>query len=418
METPPTFARDLQQVRRNRWILGLAMLPSLGVIAAIVAGLTVKAAFFAFTLHPAILAMVALLYAWRRNPWPTVERVPVRADGDGVRVGDTYLPRAEIRDGFVLPGPTPMVKLRRRRALPVDLRVGSTAEGRDLLRALGLDVSQTVATFRTMSRAVAKRRYIATAVGVFTAVYVGFISGIVNARHGHAPLYGAAMGILFALGLIGLVVVMLMPTKLSVGADGVVLRWFGRDRFIGYGEVAHVLRYDKGWGRSRYIGVTLLLRSGEEVHLPIGQATWQDEIVSIIEERLNEAMEAFHGGAAAADAALLRRGERGVSDWVTALRAIGSGANADMRTAPLPRERLFRIVESPTAPAADRAAAAVALGGDLDLESRLRLKRAAEAIAAPRLRVVLETASTGADQAELEAALTELAEQEAKTAKA
>jgi hypothetical protein len=193
-----------------------------------------------------------------------------------------------------------------------------------------------------------------------------------------------------------------------------VLSWFGRKRFIGYDDILLVRRYDKGWGRSRQLGVSVTLQSGEEVAIPLGQPAWSDENVAIIEERIREAMDTFRAGGAAADAALLRRGERGVSDWVHALRAIGAGANADMRTAPLPRERLFRIVESPAAGAADRAAAAVALGSDLDDEGKARLKSAAEAVALPKLRVVIDAAASKADDAELEAALADLAHEEPK----
>jgi hypothetical protein len=414
MEPAPPFSAELSRVRRNPWVLGLAASPFLGTLAALVAGFAVKAAFFAFLFHPAIVAIIALLYAWQRNPWAVIEPLPVRADAAGVHVGDTFIPLADIKDGFVLPGRTPQVRLSRRRALPLELRCGSVAEARSLLRALGLDVSQRVAQFRTSSRAVAKRRYTAVAVGTFMAVYGAFVASIARANHGHSPALAGVFGVAFALSLIGLVTVMLVPTRLGVGADGIVLRWFGRSRFLGYGDITGVFRFDKGWGRNRQIGLTVTLRSGEEVAIPIGQAKWNDDGVAIIEERMEEAMEAFRGGGAAADAALLRRGDRPVAGWIDALRAIGSGANADMRTAPLPRERLFRIVESPTAAAPDRAAAAVALSADLDDDARTRLRRAADAIAAPRLRVVLEHAAAGAEQAEVEAALAEMDAEEAK----
>jgi hypothetical protein len=407
--TPPFPSTGLRQVHRNRWILGLAASPALLTLAAIVAGFTVKAAFFGFMLHPLIVSALAIAYAWRKNPWPVIEPTAVRADGDGVHVGARHIPRAEIRAGFVLPGARTKVLLRRRRRLPVELEVSGTDQGRALLRALGLDVTQSVARFRALSRAVAKRRYAFAAVGGFMAVYAGFVTSLARHHHGGPS---ALAGIAFALGVIGLVVTFVMPTWLSVGADGVVVSWFGRKRFVSYADIALVGRYDKGWGRSRYLGVTLHLRSGEALDLPITQSEWGTESVALLEERLREAMEAHHSGDATADAALLRRGDREVSDWVSALRAIGAGANADMRTAPLPRERLFRIVEDPASAAADRAAAAVALGTELDDEARARLRGAAEATAAPRLRVVIEAAAASTEQAELEAALAELDDQE------
>jgi hypothetical protein len=106
-------------------------------------------------------------------------------------------------------------------------------------------------------------------------------------------------------------------------------------------------------------------------------------------------------------------GTRTVSEWVTSLRAIGAGANADTRTAPFPRERLLRIVEDPTSPADDRAAAAVAVGASLGAEDRLRLRSVADAVVAPRLRVAIEAAA-GDDDAELETALAQVVEEMTK----
>jgi hypothetical protein len=409
---PSTFAsNDLLRIRRNPWVLGLAASPLLVSLFGLVGGILVKPVLFALVAHPLILGLFALAYAWRRNPWPVIEAVPVRADANGVLVGALYVPRAEIRAGFVRPSLTPQVKLRRRWATPIELQVGSTEEARSILRVLGLDVSQTVAEFRTLSRAVAKRRYIAAIVGVLIGMYGGFVSAFAR---GHGGATGAVLGLGFFVAIASMITLFVMPTKLSVGADGIVLRWFFRDRFISYGDVAHVERYEKGVGRSRHVGLSVALRSGEEVLIPTGHAKWGDEELSIIGERIRQAMETFRSGDAAADAAMLRRGARRPAEWVAALRAIGAGANADMRTAPLPRERLFRIVESPTAPAAERAAAAVALGGELDDETRGRLRVAADASASPKLRVVLTAAASGASEAELEAALSEVATEDAR----
>jgi hypothetical protein len=133
-----------------------------------------------------------------------------------------------------------------------------------------------------------------------------------------------------------------------------------------------------------------------------------DDDIGIVEERLREARDAFRQGDRGDAAAPIRRGERGVGEWVASLRAIGTGANADMRTAPVPRENLFRIVEDPAAVATDRAAAAIALGAELDDESRARLRRTAESTAALRLRVAFERAAGDGETAEIEAALAEL----------
>src|SRR5580704_6521918 len=269
MENPTSFTSDnLSVVRRNPWVMALACLPFLGVPTALVAGILASPAFFAFIFHALVLGVVALSLAYQRNPWPVLEPTPVRADANGVQLGGRHLPRSEIKAGFILPGEPPKVLLRRGFGkLPILLQGDTAPRARDLLRVLGLDVSQTVATFRTLSRALARRRYLVGTLGAFFGAYALFVGDIVGrGPHAAPPVLSV---VLFGLTAISFLVVMLVPTRLDVGADGVMLSWFGRKRFIGYGDVEALRRYDKGWGRSRQVGVALTLRSGEEVLVPI-----------------------------------------------------------------------------------------------------------------------------------------------------
>jgi hypothetical protein len=309
------------------------------------------------------------------------------------------------------------VLLRRRGRLPIELQAGSTEEGRGLLRALGLDASQTVAHFRTLSRALAKRRHWLLFGMGFAAFWLGLVNSL--ATRAHMGPSGATILVCLA-GLVAALSLLLAPARLSVGADGIAIRWLWTKRFLGYDEIREASRYEKGVGRSHVSGIRIILRSSEEVLVPVNQGSMADPTsVALIEERIREAAETFRRGDAAADAALLQRGDRPVAEWVSALRSIGTGANADMRTAPVPRERLFRIVEDPASAAADRAAAAVALGGDLDDDGRARLRSAALATAAPKLRVAIEKAAAGGDdEAELSAALAELEEEDARRERA
>jgi hypothetical protein len=409
MSTPEPFrANELLRVRRNRLILALAGSPLLfGVPALIVAAIAVKPMFLAFLIHAAAFGLAGLSIAWRKNWHPEVTPVAVRADHNGVTVGEEHVPRADIKQGFVMPGMTPQVQLRRRGLrTPVEIQVGSTGEGRALLRALGLDASQTVATFRGVSMMLAKRRY-----GMIIGLaFGGFIAGMMNALRfrGLSPAFGAMGFVLLATSIVAFAGLMIAPTRITVGADGIATRWLWQKRFYGFDEIDAVNRFERGYGRSHVVGLKLLLRDGKEVFLPMSQGSWGDGDAGIIEERVREAMETFRRGDAAADAALLRRGDRAVGEWVSALRSIGAGANADLRTAPVPRERLFRIVEDPSSPPADRAAAAIALGSELDADARARLQAAAEATAAPKLRIAIEKAASGSEAAEVEAALAEI----------
>jgi hypothetical protein len=253
-----------------------------------------------------------------------------------------------------------------------------------------------------MSRLHAKRRY---AIGIAAVNGLLFLLFVAASRF--APIGFA----LLLLSVLATTILAAVPTRLDVGTDGVGMRWLGRSRFIGYDAIRAVTRFERRTGRSTLAGLTLALRSGEEVSVPVNSAGWADpHEIAAIDERIREAMDVFRTGGVAADAALLRRGDRALTDWIVALRSLGAGANADMRTAPVARERLFRILEDPSIAPVDRAAAAIALGGDLDADGRARLGAVAGSIAAPKLRILLEKASSAPDPAELEATLAELAE--------
>ena len=384
MTRPPPFAsKDMILVRRNPWVLVLALSPLVFSAIGIAAALPAQAVNFALS-----MAWIPSL-VWARNPWPLSRRVAVCADMEGVRIGARKIPRARIREGFIVPRRPYRLVLRCRFAPRVELELGSADDGRALLRALGLDATQTVATFGDR-------------------LHVGLVLSACAMALIYMVTAGLAANIVVALGLFVVLAPLLTLARLTVGIDGVVRSRLGRKRFIGYGDIDTV-RYEERWWGWR-TGVLLTLRSGEMVRFPMAQL--DKETGAIIEERIWEAM-AVHAGGDGADAALLRKGTRTVGQWIASLRAIGAGANADLRTAPLPRERLLRIVEDPASPADDRAAAAVAVGASSNDDDRARLQSVADAVAAPRLRVAIEAAA-GADDAELEAALAQVVEEMTK----
>jgi hypothetical protein len=394
------FEAKLSRVGRNPWIMGVAGLPFLGTLALLIAGIFNPHYFFGVP-HTIVLGGVATLYAWRKNFSPVMQPVDTRADWTGVRLGGALVARSKIRAGFIKPtAGAPRVLLQRTFGPSIELEVSRGEDGRALLMALGLDVSQTVANFRTPSRVLTARW--------FAPLLLGGFAGIVAlsmALRGPAAFVGFFLAVAWMMCFVALTAI---PSRLRVGADGVDIRWLHTRRFLAHGDIVGVVRFEKGWGNSKLEGLRVTLRSGEEVQIPIRRGQFDDDQLAIIGERILEGKEALERGDIAVDAALLERGDRPLRDWVASLRAIGTEANATLRTAPVPRDRLMHIVEDPKQAPAARAAAAVALGGALDAEGRVRLRLAAEATAAPKLRVAIERVANGEKDAEIEEALAEI----------
>jgi hypothetical protein len=315
----------------------------------------------------------------------------LRADSGGVWWdGRLVAPRASLAGGFVVPvwQRAPLVQLQRRwprRALRFE--VPDEAAGRSLLQALGLDASQLAASFAVASRARADERAPFLTLLSFLFLLLGLpllVAGWM--RWDSAPLGAlAAAGLL---GTLGWVVALTTPTRVLVGADGILVSWLGRRQFLRYEDVDGVRTYAFG---STY-GVALQLAAGGLFELPIQLGFTEaqtEERVALVARRIQQALEDHRAARGARMPSLPERGERDAGAWVRALRAVGSGANADHRTAPVARERLWRIVETPGADPIARVRAAVALGGGLEGEERARLRVAAEATAAPEVRGLL-----------------------------
>jgi hypothetical protein len=352
------------------------------------------------------LAIVTALWAWRQKPWARYREMTVRAGPRGLELGKRLLPRAHIQGALVVPAdgkkPTRVRVSSTGLRPPIEVAVDDVAEGRALLRALGRDVSQAAATFRVGS-GISGNPLRMLGVGLAAAAVVLSIAAVASWLGVHA-----AFGATPFLGMVAVVALFVLPARLVVGADGIAHRWLFFRRFIDYADVSTVTRYRRG----KEEGLSILLESNETVRIPIESGGISETgHAAAIEERVNEALDAWQRGGAVADEARLGRGERALSDWITALKAMGAGADAGPRQAPVPRDRLWRIVEDPRADHAARAAAAVALGGGED-EERARLRVVAEATAAPRLRVAIEAAA-GQDEAAIGEALAAV-EEEAK----
>ncbi|APR81005.1 Hypothetical protein A7982_06352 [Minicystis rosea] len=370
----------LLRARPNPWWIALALSPISIVAAAAVVGLPLFPLSFL-----AALLVVAGFFSMR-TAHPVLEPVHVHADEHGLEIGALHVSSTEIREALVMPGAEPRILLRRRGLRPpIDLRGGSIADGRALLRAIGHDPSRTTVTFKTnawLGRAGSS---------AFWGVFFAACAWVAPSWMVSAPFF--AFCALLALRSFGrMAAALLYHEQLSVGPDGVrhVLGWVWKrvSYFLGYHHLVAVVRHEAG--------LSLRLRSGQTVHVEIessfermGQPPHDEVFSSLIEERIAHAMEAL-GSVDATTLSALRRGDRSPRAWLDALRALGSGANVDMRNAPVSRERLLEIVEGPFLSTVDRVAAAMALSATLDGDACDRLRRVMEKTVDKFLALTLE----------------------------
>ena len=275
---------------------------------------------------------------------------------------------------------------------PVELAVADVGHGRDILRALGLGASQIIATFVGRSRLLPSR-------GMRVGWLVG--AGVLFALAGFLLTLTASLkALLFMPILFPLVMVALWPSRVDVGTDGVLLRWLGTRKFVPYAEVDRVEPTDTG--------VRLILED-RFVDLPVGpmdpraarpmDVQLRNERDALV-ERIRTAMiaPALDAPPARLEPSMLARGGRTPSDWLASLRSMVAKREGRMRAAPVLDDQLWALLSDPNTSPSARAGAAVVLASHADEGTRDKLRIAAQSIASPKLRIVLEAAAEGEDR--------------------
>ena len=77
--------------------------------------------------------------------------------------------------------------------------------------------------------------------------------------HAIAPQLAA----LAPLAVLAMVSLILVPSRVTVGGDGVLVEWLRWKRFVPIGDIRVATVYDEGMGRNRRVGILLTLREGE-----------------------------------------------------------------------------------------------------------------------------------------------------------
>jgi hypothetical protein len=267
-----------------------------------------------------------------------------------------------------------------------ELLVTDEAEAQRLLAALGHDVTRARARFTAWSMLFASRARFAFVPAVMA---MGLASGMWNA--------GADVSPLAVVALVGTVLLLFgAPSRVELGADGVLVRWLGSTRFVPAADIAGVVQEERGLGKNRHILVRVLRQEGEALDVVVGSARWAQDDAAALVARVEEVISA-HRGIAAAAASALARGDLDAGSWVRAMRAVGLGAGANFRRPEVTADALWAVFESPASSPDARVAAALALAARPSEETATRIRVTADALAEPALRQALGAAASGDD---------------------
>lgn len=410
------FERPLDLLEKNKAIAYLALAMIVGGPLAVVGAMARVFPPGVLGLHVALIGLGVALSQSRTNFRAKRRRANVRADGRGVSVdGALVVPRAKIGDGFFQPrlGRDPnkastygssvrLVDKRRRVLFEAEADEG---EALAMLTALGLDPGSKRAEFYASSPVYATvARNVTFVFGMMALMVVLGAASSALHLHGAAPL----LPLLFMGAIVGSV----LPSKIAVGVDGVLVRWLWQKKFLPMAKITRVSP-----SGDRMIDVWLADGGVETLHTSMRRRgswgsgarshAWQHR--DAILARMNEALAAFRSRGPGADvSALVGKGTRTREEWLAALAKLRA-TEGGYRDAVVRDEDLFRVVEDPAAPEDARAGAALLLRRSLDDAGKARVRVAADATASPRLRVVLDAAASERDEEAVRAALEDLA---------
>lgn len=391
-------AARLRPARGMRFAVGM-----LAFLAALVAGICVAVPELRVVMGifgaALVVPMGVGLLRLRKHSAQGGAELEVREDGLYVQ-GRLTMPRETLVRAVVTSDERGVtVVIERRQGFVSIVDVSGVDEGRALVQALGLDASQALSSF-TFDSLLSGRLPIW---GVY--LYIALLVPLML-----PTLFFGAAWISLPLVLTWYVALLggALPARLTIGLDGVLVRWLWRRELIRFeelraidhdGEQLHLTLAD---GRKRSLSVKQMgARVRKASGLPTGfgsKGAYLDAVVARVREALGASPSHDHPAAAA----LLRQG-RELGAWVRALRGVLDRGAAGFREPETLPEQLWSTVEDGSAAPATRAAAAIALGPSLDDTERQRLRGVARVVVSPRLRIALEAAAGDDDDGVCEA---------------
>lgn len=318
-------------------------------------------------------SLLAAWFATKAPPRATRLRThstKVRITPDTIEHGAEIVRRADIATAAFHPGPQPSVRCSDPLGkILFEAVVKDEAEGSEVLEALGGNPGRMRTSF-----------VIAGPFGTTPLRRLGMMAGgyalAIAALFTMPKVVSGGWFVLVAMALLVLPRVMMSaPGRFEVGADGVVLRWWGTKRYLPYGVIERVER------AGAY--VRIVRRGASDILVnPVADAAGLDGLVARIEGARRARGQL---GARVELESRLARGGRTVAAWREDLSRIEE--HDGYRDAALSRQDLWRIVEDASAPEDARVAAAIVLRR---IDDAPRLRVAADTVASPKLRVALE----------------------------
>jgi hypothetical protein len=270
-------------------------------------------------------------------------------------------------------GPLVSIALHDRRTL--DLGVESEARIAELRTALSLGLAHPASRdFRGH-----------TPLGCIGSILtVGISIAVAYSAVGDLPL-GVAWGTLFPLVLLGspLLIARLGHTTVTCGEDAIHVKHLFASHFVAYAHIRSVHTPSRS--------VVVIKTKDRDVHA-IELPTSNDASALVAEARNRMATQRSAGDESLV--ALLTRGDRSTTEWLGATRNRAKPGTEGYRTASLPDEQLWGVLEDPNADPTARVAAAVALraqaGAERSPDLARRVRVAAGTTAFPQVRIALE----------------------------
>jgi hypothetical protein len=419
MVSAPFVSDRCTVYRTNRRVLMVALaVAAIGIAVIVLAmGLLGPQPFAALGMAMFALGLVAANAVGQHFMWPAKQPGKLQADGQGIALdGQLVLPRQKAVRGFLrdIAGQPPRVRiLGLRDKILLEVETPDRRAATALLHAAHLDAEGVAARF-TLTHHVLGNTWTVVGLSWLPMIVGGSavfgVSAVVEGFGGSELVTGAAsMTTLAVLALGALLLYRWSRVALVIGRDGVHLKIFGRQRYISHGQIAGVQRWP-GKETSRVTpaaseGFDLVLHSGETIALRTltQRLRHGDSQKDFIFQEAQAALES-HREMEGTQLGALDRRSRAVAIWIQDLRAMGAGAQAGHRSAAVPRDDLWLVLEDPGAEVGQRAASAVALAASDDVDARERIRLLSAATANPKLQSTFEAAA-GHDIAQLEKAL-------------